>query len=717
MHSDIELGDPRGEGEEPSWSRPALIAILALSAGLMLIDVTRSGYGNGYYAVGALAASRSWGAMFHNAADLGGFISLDKGPLPDWLMGLSARLFGFGSFSVMVPDALYGIATVAVLHDTVRRALGHRIAILAALIMALTPVAVLVGRYNNPDALLLLLVVGAAWSLTVAVQWGRLRELLLCAVLLGLAFNTKMLEAYLVLPALVLAYLVSGPRSIHRRLAELTLAAALMLIVSLLWFAGMMLLAASGRPYVGDTTENSWFQLILEGNGVQRVTGSAGAFGRHADSNLLYLAGSHLAGQISWLLPLALVGLLLGLLTTWGSRRGSLAFGAYLLWGTWAVVGCLVLSFSAGTRHAYYTSLLAPAVATLAAGALVTLWRAARASRWAAMGLAIVLAGTASISFLVLADAPHFLPWLKWGVLACGGLAAAAVLLPQVDEALRRPATMTLATATAAVALLAGPAAYSLATVARSHTGSDPIAGPALDTGEPRPAPGALSSNPGALASASQLDGSLPSLISYLRLHRGRARFLVAATYAMAADPIALATRQPVITVGGFTGLDPSPTLEQIKRLIGSGQLRFILLDGSYLSLTSRAQRANPVPRWAELHCPRVAGASQIASQLRLLACARVLRGCGCHALPWPSRAPLPRQRSGRAGSPSSSDGRRGSAEVKGGERTRLRSRAEAAPAASSVRCAPETPRCCRARDVASVRSRASRRAGCPAPR
>jgi 4-amino-4-deoxy-L-arabinose transferase-like glycosyltransferase len=620
VHSDNELSDPREEGEEPSWSRPALIAILALSAGLMLIEVTRSGYSNGYYAVGALAASRSWGAMFHNVADLGGFTSLDKGPLPDWLMGLSARLFGFGSFSVMIPDALYGIATVAVLHDTVRRALGYRIALLAALIMALTPVAVLVGRYNNPDALLLLLVVGAAWSLTLAVESGRLRELLLCAVLLGLAFNTKMLEAYLVLPALVLAYLVSGPRSIPRRLLALAFAAALMLLVSLLWFTAMMLVPASGRPYVGDTTKNSWFQLIVEGNGVQRVTGSAGAFGRHAESNLLYLASSHLAGQISWLIPLAALGLLIGLLSSWRSRHANLAFGAYLLWGTWAVVGCLVLSFSAGTRHAYYTSLLAPAVATLAAGALVMLWRAARTSTRAAIALAIVLAGTASVSFLVLEDAPHFLPWLKWGVLVCGALAAAAILLPHVDRTRRRPVRMTLAMGTAAVALLGGPAAYSLATVGRSHTGSDPIAGPAPNGGKPRPAI-ASSSNPGGFVSASQLEKSLPLLITYLRAHRGPARFLVAATYAVVADPIALATRQPVITVGGFTGRDPSPTVAQIKRLIGSGQLRFILLDGSDLALPLPAERANPVPRWAELHCYRVAVPSPIPPQLRLLAC------------------------------------------------------------------------------------------------
>jgi 4-amino-4-deoxy-L-arabinose transferase-like glycosyltransferase len=365
---------PSAGAARPAWSRPALIGVVALAAALMILDTTRSGYGNSYYAAGALAASHSWKALFQNAADLGGYVSLDKGPLPDWLMGLSGRVLGFGSLSVMLPNALYGIATVVVLHDTVRRALGYEIAILAALIMALTPVAVLVGRYNAPDALLLVLLVGAAWCLTVAVQSGRMRELLFGAVLVGLAFNTKMLEAYLVAPALALSYLLAARGSVRRRLLELALAACVTLIVSLLWFSAMMLVPAGSRPYVGESTDNSWFQLILGGNGVERVTGSGGAFARHLESNVLYLSSAHVAGQIAWLLPLALLGLVLGLRQTRRRPRTSFAFGSYVLWGTWALIGCVVLSFSAGTRHAYYTSLLAPAVAALAASALVALW-------------------------------------------------------------------------------------------------------------------------------------------------------------------------------------------------------------------------------------------------------------------------------------------------------------------------------------------------------
>lgn len=578
----------------------------------MLIDVTHSGYGNTYYAAGAFAASHSWSAMLTNAADLGGYVSLDKGPLPDWLMGLSGRLFGFGSFSVMLPDALCGIATVLVLHDTVRRALGHEVAILAALFMALTPVAVLVGRYNAPDALLLLVLVCAAWSLTVAVQSGRSRMLALCAAFVGLGFNTKMLEAYLVAPALALAYLAAARGSLRTRVGELALAACVALLVSLAWFASMMLIPAGERPYVGDSTDNSWFQLILGGNGIERVSGGAGAFGRKLASNLMYLFGDRLAGQISWLLPMALVGLVLGLRSTWSTRRSKPAFGAYVLWGAWVLVGCVVLSFSAGTRHAYYTSILAPAVATLAAAALVSLWRSARGSPAASAALAGALAGSAVISFAVLGGSPMFLPWLRWLVLACGVVAAAAVLAPRLHVALSWHARRALTLGTAAVSLLAGPAAYSLATVARAHKGYDPLAGPSPSATRPRVA--LASAGAHVSVAAPGFASSLMLVASYLQSHRDHARFLAAATDGKAADPIALATRQPVITIGGYTGSDPTPTTAQIEQLIASGELRYVLLDATRVQPASSAQRAASVPAWVQRRCSRVPDASIAAA-------------------------------------------------------------------------------------------------------
>jgi 4-amino-4-deoxy-L-arabinose transferase-like glycosyltransferase len=589
------------EADDPAWTRPALIAIVLLAAGLMLVDVTRSGYGNTYYAAGALAASHSWTALFTNAADLSGFVSLDKGPLPDWMMGLSGRVFGFGSFSVMLPNALCGVTSVIVLYDAVRRALGHQIALGAALIMALTPVAVLVGRYNTPDALLLLLLVCAAWSLTVAMQSGRTRDLLLCGAFVGLAFNTKMLEAYIVLPALAVTFLVAGRGSVRRRLGQLAAWVGVVLLVSLSWFGSMMLLPASDRPFVGDSTGNSWFQLILDGNGLRRVGGNGNAFGSEVDGRLLRLFSHHVGGQIAWLLPLALIGIVIGLFTTWRSRRADPAFGAYLLWSTWGLACYAVFSFSVGIFHAYYTSLLAPPVATLSAAALVTLWRAARASHTAALALATVIGGISLLSFVLLAHAGGFLPWLRWVVFVCGCIAGAAVIAPHLHASFRGAATVALGMGAAAVALLAGPAAYSIATVDRAQTGYDPIAGPAVV--EKRPV--AADPHPGALSPSD----SLALLIPYLSSHRDGARFLVAATDARTAAPIALATGLPVITVGGFGGANPTPTAAQLERVVRAGQLRYVLLDATR-EWSNPGHRVVMAPEWVKGHCSLIPYAS-----------------------------------------------------------------------------------------------------------
>ncbi len=593
----------------------------------MLSDVTISGFGNTYYATGALAASRSWSALLTNAADLGGYVSLDKGPLSDWMTGLSARLFGFSSFSVMLPSALCGLASVTALHDAVRRALGSQIAIVAALIMALTPVAVLVGRYNTPDALLVLLLVCAARSLTIALRSERMRDLALSGALVGLAFNTKMLEAYLVLPAVATAVLLGRAATLCRRICELAVTLGVALIVSVSWFTTMMLIPAAERPYVGDSPSNSWFQLILEGNGVERLLGHGGSFSREAaPGRVLRLFSHHLGGQIGWLLPLAALGLALGVRSSWGSRREAPTFGAYLLWGGWGLVVYLVLSFSTGVFHAYYTSLLAPPVAVLAAAAIVTLWAEARRSTSAALALAGVLVGLAALAFILLSHASGFVPWLRWLALA-SGCAAAGLLTTQAAGRLRGRLVLRLTVATAAaVGLLTGPTAYSIATVARAHTGYDPIAGPLVRSSPP---PSIHNAASGAHTPAEALGLIGP----YLRAHRGDTRFLVAATDARTADPIALSTNAPVITIGGFTGADPTPTVAQLRHLIASGRLRYVLLDASRTRVRGESGGSS-ASAWAAAHCAAISYATMLggkassaraqswsASGLELLAC------------------------------------------------------------------------------------------------
>jgi 4-amino-4-deoxy-L-arabinose transferase-like glycosyltransferase len=569
-------------------ARAGLAAIVAIAGVLDLWSLTISGYANGYYAEAALAASKSWTALLTNAADPSGLVSLDKGPLPDWIMGLSARLFGFSSLSMLLPNALYGIAAVVVLYDLVRRTLGVRTALLAALMLAVSPVSVVMARYNNPDSLLALLLVGSAWALIRALESGRTRHMLLCGALLGLAFNTKMLEAYLIVPALACTFLLTGAGPAARRVQQLLAGAGVMLVVSVAWYATMMLIPAGDRPYVGETTDNSWFQLILEANGIKRVTGFA--HGGQGSTGPLRLFFGEIAGQISWLLPLALVGLVLGL---WLGRRAPSADrrrAALVLFGLWLLAGYGLFSFSRGIFHSYYTSAIAPPIAALAASAIVTLAERVLASRLAALALASALLVTALLSFGILHWTPEFVPWLRWVVLVAGAAAAVGVALSR--RVARRSlagarvwfaqqqwlVALTLAFGGGGLVLLAGPAAYSVATVGFGRTGSSPTAGPASLTAPQ----GRLPTSNSRLVREGKLGvaGGIydPALLSYLMQHRGGARYLLAAEGSGFAAPIGLASRAPVVTLGGFSGSDHAPTTKQLAGLIRSGQLRYVLL-------------------------------------------------------------------------------------------------------------------------------------------
>jgi 4-amino-4-deoxy-L-arabinose transferase-like glycosyltransferase len=592
----------RGPERDPWWSRPGLIAAAVIAAGLTCWALTLSGYANAYYANGALAASKSWTAFFTNAADLSGYVSLDKGPLSDWMMGLSGRVFGFNSLSMLLPNAICGVGAVVLLHNLVRRTVGHREALLAALMLALSPVSVLMARYNNPDALLALLLVAAAWALVRALESGRLRHIVLCGVFVGLAFNTKMLEAYLIVPALAIAFVIAGPGSLRRRAGHLLAGGVSMAVVSVVWYGTMMLIPAANRPYVGDSTDNSWFQLIFGANGFSRVTGggrggSGGALG--GGTGPLRLFGSGIGGQIAWLLPLALLGFLV---TIWICRRAPRTDrrrAAAIVFGVWMITGALVFSFSQGIFHSYYASAIAPAIAALAATGVILLADRVRSSSIATLLLGAAVGGTALLSFVILGRTPDFVPWLRWAVLVGGALGALTLVAWRFGSRLRSRWTPAVALGGAALALLAGPAAYSIATVGHGQTGSSPTAGPtaAPTTGSTAGAAGvgrAAGGSPGfgqrgegagprsfaGRGAGGQGDAANAQLVKYLKQHRDGAKYLVAATGSQAAAPIALATGDPVITMGGFMGADPAPTVAQLISLIRTGQLRYVLLAG-----------------------------------------------------------------------------------------------------------------------------------------
>ncbi|WP_155375474.1 glycosyltransferase family 39 protein [Catellatospora vulcania] len=467
------------------WGPPALL--LVATAALYLIGLSRSGWANPYYSAAAQAASADWKAFFFGSLDASNFITVDKTPAALWLMGLSARVFGVNSFALLLPQALCGVAAVGLLYDTVRRWAGQAAGLIAGAVMATTPVAVMMFRFNNPDALLVVMLVLGAWALSRAMERGQTRWLLLAGGAVGFAYLAKMLQAVLVLPAFGLVYLLFGPPKLGRRLWQLAAAAGAMVAAAGWWVLIVELWPADSRPYIGGTQDNSILELTLGYNGVGRLTGeevgSVGGAGGWGETGWLRLFGTDLGGQSTWLFPAALLLLAAGVYATWRRPRTDRVRAGFLLWGGWLLVTAAVFSFMAGIFHAYYTVALAPAIGALTGAGAVLLWRL-REAAWARAVAALVVAGTGWWSYTLLGFSPDFVPWLRWAVLigglALGCLMPAATLLPATLRSVwARRAVVSLALAVG----LAGPGAYALQTAASAHTGAIPTAGPAVTGG------------------------------------------------------------------------------------------------------------------------------------------------------------------------------------------------------------------------------------------
>ena len=266
----------RGQPGDPAWARPALLALLTVTGLLYLIGLSRNGWGNEFYAAAVQAGTKSWKAFLFGSLDPASFITVDKPPAFLWVMELSARIFGLNYWSLLVPQALEGMAAVAVLYTTVRRWFGPGAAIMAGAVLAVTPVATLIFRFDDPDALLTLMMTVAAYAATRAIESGHTRWLVFTGALLGVGFLAKMLAAFLVLPALALAYLYAGPPKLGKRIGQLLVGGAALLATAGWWVAIDLLTPAADRPFVGSTTDNNILQLTFGYNGLSRLTGNGG---------------------------------------------------------------------------------------------------------------------------------------------------------------------------------------------------------------------------------------------------------------------------------------------------------------------------------------------------------------------------------------------------------------------------------------------------------
>jgi 4-amino-4-deoxy-L-arabinose transferase-like glycosyltransferase len=626
----------RGRPADPVWVRPALLAIVALAAVLCLWDLTISGWANAYYAAAVRSASESWKAWFFGAIDPGSFITVDKPPLSIMLMGLSARAFGFSSFSVLLPQALCTIAAVGLLYATVRRAFGSVAGLVPAAALAISPITVAMARVDMPDALLVLLMVASAWLLVRAIETGRTKFLLWCGAVVGLAFMTKMLQGWMVVPALAAAYLLAGPPRLLVRLRQLVCAGVAMVVVSAAWPLAVSLWPADSRPYIGGSTNGSVWDLIFGYNGFGRITGAeagpgGGGFGGGGFGGapgLWRMFNEQVGGQVGWLLPFAGVALVAGLWLTRSAPRTDLRRAGLVLFGLWAIVHVAVFSTQRGIFHPYYVSALAPAVAALAGYGVVALPRWARDSWVGFAALAAGLGATAWVAVMVLDRTPDFAPWLRTLVPVAAALAILLVLVVRLG--MRTRAVLAVAAVTGVVALAAGPTAYSVATVRQSLTSNNVFAGPAGagagfgggsgGPGGPPPGfggPGGTSS-PGAgvptgppPAGATQLNASL---LKYLEANQGSAKYLVAASGSMTTAPIIIQTGKAVVTIGGFNGSDPAPTVSQLGKLVADGELKYVLLSGDGGGFGGpgggRGATSQALTTWVQQHGTAVTGVS-----------------------------------------------------------------------------------------------------------
>jgi 4-amino-4-deoxy-L-arabinose transferase-like glycosyltransferase len=473
-----------GQESDAVWVRPALLTLLALTAVLYLWDLGASGWANSFYSAAVQAGSKSWKAFFFGSSDSSNFITVDKPPASLWVMEISARLFGVNAWSILVPQALEGVATVGLVYLTVRRWFTAQAALLAGAAMALTPVAAMMFRFNNPDALLALLLTGAMYAMVRALERAQTRWMVLAGTLVGFGFITKMMQAFLIIPALAVVYLLAAPTGWWRRVWQVIVMGVSVLVAAGWWVAAVALTPAADRPYIGGSQNNSIFNLIFGYNGFGRLSGNeSGSVGGGGTAGSMWgpvgltrLFNSSFGNMMSWLLPGALVMGAVLLVITIRAKRTDRERAALLLWGGCLVCIGLTISLAHGIIHPYYTVALAAPLAGLIGISTMGLWQR-RATWYGRAGLAAGLAATIAWGYVLLERTASWFPFLRIVLLVGGALAILAVLaLPRL-RAVPKTAIALIAVLGLGSAL-AAPLFSTVATAATPHSGAIPSVTP-----------------------------------------------------------------------------------------------------------------------------------------------------------------------------------------------------------------------------------------------
>jgi 4-amino-4-deoxy-L-arabinose transferase-like glycosyltransferase len=622
-----------------------LAAILTLSGLLEFVKLSQNGYANTFYSAAVSSMLRSWHNFFFVASDPNGFITVDKPPLALWLQALSARVFGFAPLSLIVPEGICAVLAVALLYRILTPRFGVIAGLAGAFALAVFPSFVAVSRDNAVDPLLILLMLASCGAALAAIDSGRLRTLVWCGVLAGLAFNTKSLAALLCVPGIGLGYLVCAPGSWRRRVGQLSLAGAAFVVVAVSWSLAVDLTPASQRPYVGGSTTNSEFQLEFGYNGFGRVGGQQGGpgsttadltraqlvplmrpgvnlpplpptaaerryvaalrdrpsssrhraapppHGRQRATEPIAFGGTRspvrifatgLGDQAGWLVPLALIGLIaVGLVTR---RRRDRRTALAIVLGGWFLVELLALDFSAGIVHPYYASALGPGVAAMVgagAVALASLVRATAARR-AAFAYVLAVLGVAGTVAVQLVLIDREGDPLWWRIPLVLVCLFALVAIPL----LRQRAGWAVAVAVGA--LLIAPTVYSFSVWLAPVDGTFPTAGPYNHAGY------------GGLDVAPTDEQADRGLLAYLREHGSTSRYPLLTQSSDLASPLILLGLR-ASAEGGYGAGDPALSNSQLAALVAGHEARYLLISGPYSD-----RGGNGGETAARLVCPEV---------------------------------------------------------------------------------------------------------------
>jgi len=637
----------------PRWERPAKYLLLVGTLVTYLWNLGASGWANSFYSAAVQAGSVSWEAFLFGSSDASNSITVDKPPASLWPMELSVRIFGLNSWAILIPEVLMGVATVWLVYSCVRRYFGPGAGLMAGSILALTPIAALMFRFNNPDALLVLLLTAATTMTLRAMETERVRWLVGAGVAVGFAFLTKQLQAFLVLPALVAVYAYAGPRTFLRRVRDLFAALAAMTVGAGWWVAIVELTPASMRPYIGGSQHNSFLELTFGYNGLGRLTGNetgsvtpGGGMGGSmwGPTGITRMFNTEIGGQIAWLLPTALILLVVGVALRGKLPRTDMRRAALLAFGGTLVVTAIAFSFMAGIFHAYYTVALAPFIAVVVAGGAALLWER-RDSYTARAALAATIAVTAYWSWTLLERSSSWMPWVRVVVALTAVVAITALLVPSFSERFHRRLAAVVVLAATATGLL-GPAAYAAQTIGTGHSGSIPTAGPTVagamggPGGGLRPpggfrmgaAPAGLNGMPGRLpgmpggqgagftpptgafagrgpgAGGGGMGGLLngssvgSALKALLEKDGSKYTWVAAAIGSNEASGYQLATQLPVMPIGGFNGSDPYPSLAQFQKYVAQGKIHYFLGGGGAGQANGGSNVGSQISAWVKAH-------------------------------------------------------------------------------------------------------------------